>query len=298
MFRILNPLAIVGALPVTLTNGTVADANQVMSDLQWIVDQVNANAAPLASVALLASANTFTQPQSGVSAVAPANFPLVTQVQNNVFNTLTSNLGTDFITARTVGVPITAYAAGQSFTFIPTQVNGDAVAIRIDGLGSTAIRSGNFPLMAGMLQSTVQSIRHDGNVFQLGAPPLQAYAFNPIVVPSVSGAFVQNSWTGFFARWGNIGFAEIDLTFSGGGDAVGQVQIRGLPWRFANSNLGAILPAVVSSMGSTVNAGMAAQQFEPGALRMVKNAPGGFQLALASDLKNGNIHLSGVFQLQ
>jgi hypothetical protein len=35
---------IVGPLPITLTNGTVADATQVMTDLQFIADQVNANA--------------------------------------------------------------------------------------------------------------------------------------------------------------------------------------------------------------------------------------------------------------
>lgn len=38
--------AIVGPLPFTLTNGTVADANQVQGDLQYIADQVNLNAAP------------------------------------------------------------------------------------------------------------------------------------------------------------------------------------------------------------------------------------------------------------
>lgn len=40
--------AIVGPLPFTLTNGTVADANQVQGDLQYIADQVNLNAAPSA----------------------------------------------------------------------------------------------------------------------------------------------------------------------------------------------------------------------------------------------------------
>lgn len=39
-------MAIVGTLPITLTNGTTADATQVMADLQFIVDQVNANALP------------------------------------------------------------------------------------------------------------------------------------------------------------------------------------------------------------------------------------------------------------
>ena len=44
ILRYLNLGAIVGPLPVTLVNGTIADANDVMSDLQWIANQVNANA--------------------------------------------------------------------------------------------------------------------------------------------------------------------------------------------------------------------------------------------------------------
>lgn len=35
---------IIGNLPVTLSNGTTADASQVMADLNYIVNQVNANA--------------------------------------------------------------------------------------------------------------------------------------------------------------------------------------------------------------------------------------------------------------
>lgn len=41
-------MAIVGALPNTLTNGTTADANQVQANDQFIANQVNANALPLA----------------------------------------------------------------------------------------------------------------------------------------------------------------------------------------------------------------------------------------------------------
>ncbi|MEX3961657.1 hypothetical protein AB4Y42_05475 [Paraburkholderia sp. EG286B] len=39
--------AIIGNLPVTLQNGTIADASQLMADLNYIVNQVNANAAPV-----------------------------------------------------------------------------------------------------------------------------------------------------------------------------------------------------------------------------------------------------------
>ncbi|MGH7750657.1 MAG: hypothetical protein ACREQ5_38690, partial [Candidatus Dormibacteria bacterium] len=43
--RFLRLGVIVGPLPNTLANGTLADATQVMADLNWIVNQVNTNAA-------------------------------------------------------------------------------------------------------------------------------------------------------------------------------------------------------------------------------------------------------------
>lgn len=43
-------MAIIGSLPYTLTNGTTADATQVMADLNTIINGVNANAAAITSV--------------------------------------------------------------------------------------------------------------------------------------------------------------------------------------------------------------------------------------------------------
>lgn len=43
-------MAIIGSLPYTLTNGTTADAPQVMADFTTIVNAVNSNAAAVASV--------------------------------------------------------------------------------------------------------------------------------------------------------------------------------------------------------------------------------------------------------
>jgi hypothetical protein len=51
---------IIGNLPVTLQNGTTADASQVMSDLSFIVNQVNANAMPANVQTLSVNAVTVT----------------------------------------------------------------------------------------------------------------------------------------------------------------------------------------------------------------------------------------------
>ncbi|WP_175692960.1 tail fiber domain-containing protein [Burkholderia ambifaria] len=56
-------MTIIGALPDTLQNGTTADASQVMADLNYIVNQVNANAQPVGSYAQLSGA-AFTGPIS------------------------------------------------------------------------------------------------------------------------------------------------------------------------------------------------------------------------------------------
>ena len=52
-------MAIIGSLPVLLANNTLADATQVMSDLNYIISQTNANAAGLAQANNFAIAPTF-----------------------------------------------------------------------------------------------------------------------------------------------------------------------------------------------------------------------------------------------
>lgn len=76
----LRPGVIVGALPNNIQNGQVEDAVPLMANYNWIVNQVNANAAQLSLTPQLASANVFTALQSGIAAVNPANFPIFSQV--------------------------------------------------------------------------------------------------------------------------------------------------------------------------------------------------------------------------
>ncbi len=63
---------IIGTLPVALANGTTADATQVMSDLNWIVNQVNANAGTSSAAALAVGtgASLIGFIQAGAGAVA------------------------------------------------------------------------------------------------------------------------------------------------------------------------------------------------------------------------------------
>lgn len=170
--NLMHAAAIIGALPVTLTNGTTADATQVMSDLNWIVNQVNANAAPLTDTARLSSNNNFTVAQSGVAASDPANFPIASQIQNNVFQTLSSTLGTNALTARIAALPLAAYAVGQVFSFHPSQGNTGSVTIDIDGLGSAVIKSRGSQLLGGELGSGNATIGAVVQVVSAGAQPV------------------------------------------------------------------------------------------------------------------------------
>lgn len=146
---------IVGALPITLTNGTTADATQVMSDLNWIVNQVNANAAPLLNTALTNSNNNFTVIQSGQAATQPANFPIASQVQNNSFNALSSTLGTNAITTRVAALTLSAYVGGQVFTFVPSQINSGDVTNAIDGLPAKHFLNAGSALSGGELRPLI-----------------------------------------------------------------------------------------------------------------------------------------------
>ncbi|CAB3720224.1 hypothetical protein LMG22037_04700 [Paraburkholderia phenoliruptrix] len=71
-------MSIIGALPNNLANGTTADASQVMADLNFIVNQVNANASPI---------GTLTAPSGTRMAfhqtAAPAGWTIDTTITNH-----------------------------------------------------------------------------------------------------------------------------------------------------------------------------------------------------------------------
>lgn len=143
--------AIIGTLPNTLTNGTTADASQVMADFNAIVSAVNSNAAPLANAVFTNIINTFTQRQIGVLAQQAADFPIAMQVQGNM------NYGSDAGTPNAFAVhptpAIAAYADGQPIDFFAANMNGGAATLAVSGLTArpivdqlgNALSSGQIP---------------------------------------------------------------------------------------------------------------------------------------------------------
>lgn len=71
---------IIGTLPVTLQNGTIADATQVMTDFNWIVNQVNSNgqsafsppSGVLLNVQVFGGGGTYTPNASATKAIVKA----------------------------------------------------------------------------------------------------------------------------------------------------------------------------------------------------------------------------------
>lgn len=172
MIALLRPKAIISALPNNIQNGQTADAVPLMADLNHIVNQVNANAQQIGLAALLAAANTFTLVQSGIAATAGSNFPIASQVQNNVFNTLTSTLGTNTITTRIAALPLSAHAIGQVFTLIPSQYNTGAVGVTIDATASRSIQNMGSNLTGTELRTGVPLFLFDDgtNINLIGGP--------------------------------------------------------------------------------------------------------------------------------
>ena len=95
----------------------------------------------------------------------------LSQLQNFSIQTLITVAGTDTITG-TVSPSLTAYTAGQIFSFVVAATNTGAVTINIDGLGAKAVtRAGTVALAANdMVTGQIALVEYDGTRFQLLDP--------------------------------------------------------------------------------------------------------------------------------
>lgn len=92
------------------------------------------------------------------------------QVQDNVFQYLTSVSGADTITA-VASYGMTGYVTGQRFTFISAGTNTGAVTLNINGIGAKAVtKNGTTALTAGDIASGVAvTVTYDGTRFQIAS---------------------------------------------------------------------------------------------------------------------------------
>jgi hypothetical protein len=92
------------------------------------------------------------------------------QVQDSVFEYLTSVSGTNVITA-TAALGMSAYATGQVFRFIASGTNTGATTININAIGAKAVtKRGANALGAGdIVSGAIVEIVYDGTQFQISS---------------------------------------------------------------------------------------------------------------------------------
>lgn len=195
-------MAIIGALPSTLTNGTTADATQVMADLNFIASQTNANAAGLAG------GNTFSGAQIVPASGGRTQTAQTAQVQDNAYSWCSTAGGTKNALTLTPSPAITGYADGQSFIFRSGSTASDAaVTVAISGLGTEAIQSGYQALIGGEIAAnSLYRITRSAGAWQLE---------NVSLVVTTS-----NAWTG------NNTFIDNNLQIIGSSDATKKARLE------------------------------------------------------------------------
>ena len=80
--------------------------------------------------------------------------------------------GTANAITLTTGFSVAAYAAGQSFTFIPTSTNtATTVTINVDGLGAKSVKrpNGDAPVQGDITLGVMTTVTYDGTSFQISS---------------------------------------------------------------------------------------------------------------------------------
>lgn len=154
-----NPVTTGTTISSTVHNNTLSDIATALSDSLAKDGQTT----PTANLPMGGYAHT------GVGdATARTQYAKVSQIQDGGYVTLSSVSGTNTITA-TCAPAITAYAAGQFFTFVSAGANTGAVTLNINSLGAKAVtKEGATALAAGDIASgAVVCVEYDGTRFQL-----------------------------------------------------------------------------------------------------------------------------------
>ena len=111
---------------------------------------------------------------TGVGNAAARNqYAVVGQVQDQSYTYVATVGGTADAVTLSPAPAVTAYAAGQAFSFIASGDNTGAVTVNVSGLGAKALtKDVATALSAGDIASgAVIRVQYDGTQFQMGTPP-------------------------------------------------------------------------------------------------------------------------------
>ena len=239
---------IIGSLPNNIQNGQVADANPLMADLNWIVNQVNANAAPIAGVALLQGNNTWSGTQtfqapvtflSGAAATANtvSTVPNAGQVQSWAFNTLSSVASLAGTNSYRGIAPLQAsgLSIGQIWTFITSSPNNGPAQFGINSIASRpALKDGTLANLSSgdIIPGKVHMLATNSTSFSLLNPGpdshgIQLFTNSGFFTPVTSVVWIDAAGGGS----GGGGCAGVNAAAGGGtsGNAVKDVAIGVIP---------------------------------------------------------------------
>jgi len=164
-------------------NGTTADGPEVdaeMDDIATALTQSlskDGQTVPTANLPMGGYRHTNVD-----DAAARTDYARADQVQDCALSTLSSVSGADTITA-TAPLSMTAYVAGQEFSFVSAGANTGAVTLNINSIGAKDVtKRGTTALDAGDIPSgAVVVVQYDGTRFQLTGP-----APAPTALPAAS----------------------------------------------------------------------------------------------------------------
>jgi hypothetical protein len=199
---------IIGPLPNNIVDGTLIDAVPVMANFNWIVSQVNANAAA-GNILNAASIPTFVQP----GAVG----------------------GTGNAVTLTPVPAIVAYTAGTRFSFVAIANNTGAVTVAVSGLGTRPLKYCDGTSLTGseLIAGGVYDIEDNGANYILMNSSQGSNILNWTPSLTFGGAAVGMAYStqvGTAYKIGRFVFFAYFIVLTAKGSSTGQAVISGLPF--------------------------------------------------------------------
>jgi len=285
------------------TNGTVNDGSELDAEMNDIATALTDSLTADGQKTWAANQKAGTYKITGLGAgSASTDSTNLGQVQAQAYAWLTSVSGTDTITASATPA-ITAYAAGQTFRFIPANANTGAATINISGLGAKSVtKYGTVALTANDLATNVvYEILYDGTQFQIIGAFQATGTFTPTVVSSGGGAPTYSIQVGRYTRIGNRVTFNIHVALATTGTlAAGNVTIAGLP--FATANVADNKPAfsvLATALNASITSPLTADAIEnTSSIRLFSFSAGSVSILTVAGISGTSVfRISGSYEV-
>jgi hypothetical protein len=174
-------------------------------------------------------------------------------IQNQSFSYLADSGAADAYVITLVPA-VTAYVAGQRFSFLATNANTTTSTLNVNGLGVKTIKKngGANNLDSGdIIAAQMVDVEYDGTDFQMVSPPATSGVID-IQSFTASGTWTKSSYAAtsraLVQLWGSGGSGGMDVTPGGAGGGGGGYQEAWFPL----SALGATETVTINSGGAAV----------------------------------------------